>query len=173
MSCVDAAIIKALVEHIGMDPEDVPVGGGSSHTSLETYVDGCNIKIFDGYGADQISTQIFTPLDKPLRIGDVIRIKDNGVLYSYYLAWTTVDENGKSQFRGYDFNSGNTCLISQLSPVDSQQKYNGTFTHDFSTVDQTISKENGTGVFRGHDTIAHVLTALIHWITFYCQSKTT
>ena len=28
MSCVDAAIIKALVEHIGMDPEDVPVGGG-------------------------------------------------------------------------------------------------------------------------------------------------
>ena len=26
MSCIDAAIIKALVEHIGMDPEDVPVG---------------------------------------------------------------------------------------------------------------------------------------------------
>ena len=26
MSCIDAAIIKALVEHIGIDPEDVPVG---------------------------------------------------------------------------------------------------------------------------------------------------
>ena len=27
MSCIDAAIIKALVEHIGMDPEDVPATG--------------------------------------------------------------------------------------------------------------------------------------------------
>ena len=30
MSCIDAAIIKALVEHIGGNPDDVVVGGGSS-----------------------------------------------------------------------------------------------------------------------------------------------
>ena len=36
MSCIDAAIIKALVEHIGMDPEDVPVGDTTqSHATDE------------------------------------------------------------------------------------------------------------------------------------------
>lgn len=30
MSTVDAAIIKALVEHIGMDPDSIPSGGGST-----------------------------------------------------------------------------------------------------------------------------------------------
>ena len=33
MSCIDAAIIKALVEHIGMNPDDVPIGGGGSDTT--------------------------------------------------------------------------------------------------------------------------------------------
>ena len=33
MSCVDSAIIKALVEHIGMNPDDVPVGGSSSDSN--------------------------------------------------------------------------------------------------------------------------------------------
>ena len=28
MTCIDAAIIKALVEHIGMNPDDVPDDGG-------------------------------------------------------------------------------------------------------------------------------------------------
>ena len=36
MTCVDAAIIKALVEHIGMNPDEVPIGGsGSSSGSTE------------------------------------------------------------------------------------------------------------------------------------------
>ena len=34
MSCIDAAIIKALVEHIGMNPDDVPIGSGSSGSNL-------------------------------------------------------------------------------------------------------------------------------------------
>ena len=33
MSCIDSAIIKALVEHIGMNPDDVPMGGGSSENN--------------------------------------------------------------------------------------------------------------------------------------------
>ena len=34
MTCVDAAIIKALVEHIGGNPDDVVVGGGSDSSKL-------------------------------------------------------------------------------------------------------------------------------------------
>ena len=38
MSCVDSAIIKALVEHIGMNPDDVPVGGGAGDSN-PTFLD--------------------------------------------------------------------------------------------------------------------------------------
>ena len=40
MACIDAAIIKALVEHIGMNPDDIPTagGGGSSGTSTATVI---------------------------------------------------------------------------------------------------------------------------------------
>lgn len=42
MSCIDAAIIKALVDHIGMDPSDVPVG--SPHECIKyTAGEGINI----------------------------------------------------------------------------------------------------------------------------------
>ena len=32
MTCIDSAIIKALVEHIGLNPDDIPTGGASSGT---------------------------------------------------------------------------------------------------------------------------------------------
>ena len=35
MSCIDAAIIKALVEHIGGNPDDVTVGGGDSYVPVQ------------------------------------------------------------------------------------------------------------------------------------------
>ena len=34
MTCIDAAIIKALVEHIGGNPDDVVVGGGSNESFI-------------------------------------------------------------------------------------------------------------------------------------------
>ena len=34
MSCIDAAIIKALVEHIGMNPDDITTGGTSSSSII-------------------------------------------------------------------------------------------------------------------------------------------
>ena len=41
MTCIDAAIIKALVEHIGGNPDEVPIGGGGSTEAvnklLQTY----------------------------------------------------------------------------------------------------------------------------------------
>ena len=33
MSCIDAAIIRALVEHIGMNPDEIPTGGVNNNTS--------------------------------------------------------------------------------------------------------------------------------------------
>ena len=38
MSCIDAAIIKALVEHIGGNPDDV--GGGDSSSNTGIPIDG-------------------------------------------------------------------------------------------------------------------------------------
>ena len=37
MSCIDAAIIKALVEHIGGNPDDVVAGEGGTNALLEPY----------------------------------------------------------------------------------------------------------------------------------------
>ena len=51
MSCIDAAIIKALVEHIGGNPDDVPVGEGG-----KTYTAGDGISIVN----DKIGVNIDT-----------------------------------------------------------------------------------------------------------------
>ena len=40
MSCIDAAIIKALVEHIGMNPDDVPVGGSNTGVDWSSLTNG-------------------------------------------------------------------------------------------------------------------------------------
>ena len=49
MSCIDSAIIKALVEHIGMNPDDVPVGGDSSHADIPIDVNWSTYEGSNGY----------------------------------------------------------------------------------------------------------------------------
>ena len=49
MTCIDAAIIKALVEHIGMNPDDVTVGGASSHTDIPIDVNWSTYEGSNGY----------------------------------------------------------------------------------------------------------------------------
>ena len=44
MSCIDAAIIKALVEHIGLNPDEIPAGG--THESV-IYNAGEGINVSD------------------------------------------------------------------------------------------------------------------------------
>ena len=51
MSCIDSAIIKALVEHIGMNPDEIPTGGANSPTLINATwstktVDGMNSVAF-------------------------------------------------------------------------------------------------------------------------------
>ena len=74
MTCIDAAIIKALVEHIGMNPDDVPIGGGSgsgsggSEQSSSTFLDAT----WDDTG----SLYTFTlPEGQELDVGSIIRFQ--------------------------------------------------------------------------------------------------
>ena len=39
MSCIDSAIIKALVEHIGMNPDDIPTDGTGGSSSSSPFKD--------------------------------------------------------------------------------------------------------------------------------------
>ena len=86
MSCVDAAIIKALVEHIGMDPEDVPIGGGStggSHAEEIMTMPDKVIKTFEwvkwSQGGYNYPAAKITNSDLPestLNVGDILRLKN-------------------------------------------------------------------------------------------------
>ena len=83
MSCVDAAIIKALVEHIGMDPEDVPVGGGSSDVfELERQPGSIVCEEYADDPNSGVLKKIYKIVDDQLHLGDIIRmarIEHNGV----------------------------------------------------------------------------------------------
>ena len=86
MSCVDAAIIKALVEHIGMDPDDVPIGGGStggSHAEEIMTMPDKVIKTFEwvkwSQGGYNYPAAKITDDSIPVRVlqeGDVLRLKN-------------------------------------------------------------------------------------------------
>ena len=86
MSCVDAAIIKALVEHIGMDPDDVPIGGGStggSHAEEFMTIPDQVVKAFTWETYNQVGylypAAKITDDSIPVRVlleGDVLRLKN-------------------------------------------------------------------------------------------------
>ena len=67
MTCIDSAIIKALVEHIGMNPDDVVVGGGGS--TQNTYTKRTDVQFIDNNGKLAVRN---TGTDA--KLGDVIRV---------------------------------------------------------------------------------------------------
>ena len=75
MTCIDSAIIKALVEHIGMNPDDVPIGGGSgsgsgsSEQSSSTFLDAT-------WSTDNggIYYQFTLPEGQEIDVGSIIRL---------------------------------------------------------------------------------------------------
>ena len=78
MSCIDAAIIKALVEHIGMDPDDV----GSSHGDTKLNV---------SFGTTEQDGNTYITItendtNQPIRGGDMFIAKhiDTSELSYYY-----------------------------------------------------------------------------------------
>ena len=68
MTCIDAAIIKALVEHIGMNPDDVGTTTGAS-SLLERMPGRFEIKQSEQYG-----TTVLELIDGSFTIGDIIKI---------------------------------------------------------------------------------------------------
>ena len=69
MTCIDAAIIRALVEHIGMNPDDVPSGGAGG---------GVSSSFLDATWDDSDGTYYkFTlPEGQKLAVGSIIRFRE-------------------------------------------------------------------------------------------------
>ena len=67
MSVVDAAIIKALVEHIGMNPDDVPTGGSSDTIDVSKYQEYPSDSFRIASGGCSIDGNKITP-----KVGDIM-----------------------------------------------------------------------------------------------------
>ena len=75
MTCIDAAIIKALVEHIGMNPDDVPIGGGSGSGSGGS--EQSSSTFLDATWDDTSMYYSFTlPEGQKLEVGSIIRYQE-------------------------------------------------------------------------------------------------
>ena len=89
MSSIDAAIIKALVEHIGGNPDSIPdgpIGGGGGGGSTNEYIPNPEYTISLTLNQDLnlvISSNTF--LTDIIHLGDVIRFSNtNGKTHDYY-----------------------------------------------------------------------------------------
>ena len=97
MSCIDAAIIKALVEHIGMNPDDVPIGGGSSGSDLSWK----KVYLQKFTTADDYFTYQDLNNDKnkdQIQIGDIFRVRNSdGELCDYIVCEYNLDDSEDSR----------------------------------------------------------------------------
>ena len=121
MSCIDAAIIKALVEHIGMDPDSVGSSNGSS--------------VINGtWGTGTIpesstTARTFTlPAEESIKFGTCLKLysKDNEQVDYYYCISIDIRSN-TGQYTFKELNSGssltivrvdNTCYFADLDTSD-------------------------------------------------------
>ena len=98
MTCIDAAIIKALVEHIGMNPDDVPTGGAASSGTYTGEV----LEIPAEFNPFRIKKE-----DMPedgLKVGSILKLKfENNKQYSFLL--TSVIYNSDTDSNSYYFTS--------------------------------------------------------------------
>ena len=142
MSCIDAAIIKALVEHIGMNPDDVVGGGGSSMIQAEWSNNSgqINVKLPEG-----------TKID--IGTGFVVCLAAGGPLGFYC---TNIDDSGvKTQ---YTFASGQDSA--QVKFIDEGTHYSVSIPLDALT---GLPDNVSTGMFNltGTAQIVEVLKQII------------
>ena len=114
MSSIDAAIIKALVEHIGMNPDDIGGGGGGDEYKIFDYI---TITI-----NDKVILHSSMPLAYLIRHGHIIRLKTT--------TGETIDYICKSitgtlyVFSSVDGTSSSSCYIdSSSTEVSINLKY--------------------------------------------------
>ena len=82
MSCIDAAIIKALVEHIGMNPDDVQLGGARTVFPSSAYAKRDNT----GMNMNGEYLRITQPSSQTqLQVGDFIEITRTDNSVDHYL----------------------------------------------------------------------------------------
>ena len=80
MSCIDSAIIRALVEHIGMNPDEIPTTGGGSGTYTGEVLD-----IPAEYNPFRIKKEDM-PQYGGLDVGSVVSLKfDNNMQFTFLL----------------------------------------------------------------------------------------
>ena len=98
MSCIDSAIIKALVEHIGMNPDDIPTtGGAGSGTSTGEVLD-----IPVEYNPFRIKKEDMP--ENALSVGSVICLKfTNGAQLSFLLTSILYKSGSSSTIAAYHF----------------------------------------------------------------------
>ena len=88
MTCIDSAIIKALVEHIGMNPDDVPIGGGGGSGSGSGSGSGeqSSSTFLDATWTDNGGYFKFTlPEGQKLAVGSIIRFIEKNSTISNFL----------------------------------------------------------------------------------------
>jgi hypothetical protein len=88
MTCIDAAIIKALVSHIGMNPDDVPIGGaGSGSSGIYTGTEVKDLPFDFTTKPIRINKKDFTIPYKDLCFGTklILENTDNGTKFNFSL----------------------------------------------------------------------------------------
>ena len=123
MSCIDAAIIKALVEHIGMNPEDVPVG--SPHECIK-YTAGEGIAIS---GDNVISATTNAGTDEKLNVTfstgeldgtNVIKVEAPDYIYDFILPGDVlIVENINNKKKQYYFIRSANSTLSKFNVFDT------------------------------------------------------
>ena len=126
MSSIDAAIIKALVEHIGGNPDSIPdgpIGGGGGGGSTNEYIPNPNYTISLTLNQDLnliISSNAF--LANIIHLGDVIRFSHtNGKTHDYYCICITKSSD-KYKFEFLPEHSTDRVGKSLYISVDSSAK---------------------------------------------------
>jgi hypothetical protein len=116
MTCVDAAIIKALVEHIGGNPDDIPAGGN------QTLLPSSNKIIAPA--TNSIYEHAFFLYNSP-RILDIIKLRrlDNGEIDTFIYLDVEEQDLNTHVHRFYQVNAGDRRYIQFITDHMNHQVF--------------------------------------------------
>ena len=181
MSCIDAAIIKALVEHIGIDPEDVPVG--SPHECVK-YTAGEGIAISgDNVISSTNTCKCAAVADELLDVqfgtaesdsGTVITLsKDNIDDYIKPGDMLVLESKSDSNYRYYHFCTFANHIIHIVRFVSGGTESTNYVNGSTLTTDISASSYNPVGLYRIHSTemTIEALRNMVPWLSTKLQQS--